>query len=110
LVRITVRKARAAARYHSARKRDAGAEAAAVDGFPEALAREPDPAEAAALVDQIEAVLHGLPELHAHILQQRLQGLSADEIARELHISRQTVYRALTLLQQRLARSEAAAS
>jgi RNA polymerase sigma-70 factor (ECF subfamily) len=110
LVRITVRKARAYARHHLAQKRDASAEAPALAeaGFPDRLAREPDPAEAAALVDQIEALLRGLPESYAHILQHRLQGQLVDETARELSVSRQTVYRALTLLQQRLTRSEAA--
>src|SRR4051812_6601332 len=48
LVKITLLKARAKGRYHTADKRDAGAEqaAGAEDWLPEAVAREPGPEEA----------------------------------------------------------------
>jgi hypothetical protein len=42
--------------------------------FPEAVAREPGPAEAAAFVDQIEALLQGLPPLYAPLLELPRQG------------------------------------
>ena len=70
--------------------------------FAEAMAREPGPDEAATLVDEIETLLRGLPELHCRILDLRLQGHGAAEIAAQLGASRMTVYRALKLLQQRL--------
>jgi DNA-directed RNA polymerase specialized sigma24 family protein len=68
----------------------------------EATAVEPGPDEAVVMVDQIEMLLRGLPPLYAELLDLRLQGIPAEEIGSRLNISRRTVYRALTLLQQRL--------
>jgi RNA polymerase sigma factor (sigma-70 family) len=104
LVWITAQKARTRARYHTAQKRNAGAEVRPDDESwaAEALDREPDPAEAAALVDLMEAMLQGVPPLYGRVLELRLQGMPAAEVARELGISRNTVYRALELFKQRL--------
>jgi RNA polymerase sigma-70 factor, ECF subfamily len=104
LVKITLRKARAKARHHTAGRRDVRAEVA-VDGdgwLAEAVARDPGPLEAAILVDQIETLLEGLPPLSCFVLDLRLQGLGPSEIAPRLGVSRQTVYRTLKLLQERL--------
>jgi DNA-directed RNA polymerase specialized sigma24 family protein len=60
-------------------------------------------------VDQIEALLRGLPELHARVLERRLQGCHVTEIADQLGVSRQTVHRVLNLLQGRLSESLSAA-
>jgi RNA polymerase sigma-70 factor (ECF subfamily) len=104
LVKITVRKAHAMARYHTAGVRDIGAESP--DGenawLLAAASHEPGPEEAVILVDQIEVMLRGLPESYYRVLEMRLHGESVIEIAAELGVSRQTVYRALELLQQRL--------
>src|SRR5262249_59022297 len=62
LVTLTLRKAQAQARRHLAGKRDAAAEVPAAAGLAEAASQEPGPAEAAELMDQIEALLRGLPE------------------------------------------------
>ncbi|MBM4072242.1 MAG: helix-turn-helix domain-containing protein [Planctomycetes bacterium] len=106
LVKITVMKARAKGRWHTADKRNVAAEAAAGDAFlVDALAHEPGPEEAVILMDQIEAMLAGLPSLHGRILELRLQGHGVQDIARQLNIARQTVYRALDLLQERLAKT-----
>jgi DNA-directed RNA polymerase specialized sigma24 family protein len=59
------------------------------------------------LVDQIEAILDGLPPLHGNVLNLRLEGRSPTEISEQLGVSRQTVYRVLELLQARLLDSEA---
>ncbi len=56
----------------------------------------------AAVVAEFEAVLHGLPVMYCRILELRLHGWSGSKIARRLGTSRQTVYRALDLLGQRL--------
>jgi RNA polymerase sigma-70 factor (ECF subfamily) len=101
LVRITILKARAKARYHMAGMRRAGAEQPAGDS-PEPVAPEPGPDEAAILVDQIEAVLRDLPVLYGRLLGLRLQGHTATDAADELGVSRQTVHRALNLMQDRL--------
>ena len=103
LVRITVLKARAKARHHTAGVRDAGAERAGDAGPFDPAARDPGPEDAAALVDQVEALLRGLPPLYGQLLGLRLQGRTVTDVADELGVSRQTVHRALNLLQDRLA-------
>ena len=103
LLTITLRKVRAKGRFHTAEMRDAGAEAGGDAALFEAAARGPGPDAAAVLVDQIESVLRGLPPLYAELLDLRLQGCTPTEIAPRLGVSRQTVHRALNLLQQRLA-------
>jgi RNA polymerase sigma-70 factor (ECF subfamily) len=106
LVKITLCKVREKARFHHADKRNVHAESAPPDEawLPEALGREPDPAEAVAMLDLIEAVLQGLPALYATILEMRLAGHKASEIASATKVSRQTVYRALELLETRVRR------
>jgi RNA polymerase sigma-70 factor (ECF subfamily) len=111
LVTITLRKARAKGRFHTAVARDAGAEAGGDPGPIEAAARDPGPIEAAALVDQIESLLQGLPPLYARMLDLKLRGHTVTDIAADLGVSRQTVHRAINLLQDRLAaRPDAAGS
>jgi RNA polymerase sigma-70 factor (ECF subfamily) len=107
LVQITLRKARAKGRFHTAEKRDATADRTTGDevGLLQAMDPGPGPEEAAALVDQIEALLRGLPELYCHVLEMRLQGQGPTEIATALGVSRMTIHRALNLLQQRLSAS-----
>jgi RNA polymerase sigma-70 factor (ECF subfamily) len=105
LVQITLQKARAYGRQHSAGVRDVAAEVP--DGaalMRVAMTHEPGPDEAAALVDQIEAVLHGLPALYCDLLQLRLEGYSVSDTAARLSVSRRTVHRGLRLLQERLTR------
>jgi RNA polymerase sigma-70 factor (ECF subfamily) len=104
LVRITVLKARAKARHHTAGLRDATAEvgegaSGIVAGVPDG---EPGPTEAVALVDQIEALLRGLPHAYARVLELRLAGDSVTEVAERLGLSRQGVHRMLGLLRDRL--------
>jgi len=108
LVQITLQKARAYGREHTAGVRDATAEVPGGAAFLfEAVAHEPGPAEAAALVDQIQQLLRGLPALYCDLLQLRLEGHSVSDTAVRLGVSRRTVYRGLHLLQQRLTRSAA---
>jgi RNA polymerase sigma factor (sigma-70 family) len=104
LVKITVQKVRTRGRYHAAKKRSAAAEVRPEDDswVAEALDRDPDPAAAAELVDLMEAMLQGVPPLYCHVLELRLQGMVPADVARELNISRNTVYRALDLFKQRL--------
>jgi DNA-directed RNA polymerase specialized sigma24 family protein len=90
LVKITLLKARAKARHHTAEIRAVGAEADS-GGEPwlvEAISHEPGPLEAVMLVDQIETMLHGLLPLYYHVLDLRLQGCGTKEIAARLDISR----------------------
>lgn len=103
LVQITVRKAAAKARGLSA---GVQAERPNEARLLEALSHEPGPTEAVALVDQIEDLLHGLPSVYGRILDLRLQGCGVTEVAGRVGVSRQTIHRALNLLQQRLAEAE----
>jgi DNA-directed RNA polymerase specialized sigma24 family protein len=57
-------------------------------------------------VDQIEALLRGLPPLYARLLDLKLQGHAVTDIAERLGVCRQTIHRALNLLQRRLADAE----
>jgi RNA polymerase sigma factor (sigma-70 family) len=103
LVRITLQKARAVGRHHTAGVRDAAVEAGGgAVLLAEAVAHEPGPAEAAALVDEIEWLLRGLPPLYCDLLRLRLEGHTVSDTAAQLGVSRRTVHRALQLLRQRL--------
>jgi RNA polymerase sigma factor (sigma-70 family) len=104
LVKITLQKVRTRGRYHAAKKRSVAAEVRPEDDswVAGALDREPDPAAAAELVDLMEAMLQGVPSLSCRVLELRLQGMVPADVARELNISRNTVYRALALFKQRL--------
>ena len=106
LARITVRKARAQGRYHTAAVRDVAAEepGALHDASLELATHEPGPEDAVILMDHIETLLKGLPTRYCQILELRLQGCSATDIAGRLGVARRTVYRALELLGQRLAK------
>ncbi|MFH1922110.1 MAG: ECF-type sigma factor [Planctomycetota bacterium] len=103
LVKLTLMKARAKARHHTAEKRNVTVEFPNAEALiSETVVREPRPDEAAALVDHVDVLLHGLPDLHGKVLRMRLEGHSVTELAEELEVSRQTVYRVLHLLQERL--------
>jgi RNA polymerase sigma factor (sigma-70 family) len=108
LVHITLQKARAYGRRHTAAMRDVAVEApGSPDFLIEAVAHDPGPQEAAALVDQIEELLRGLPALYCELLRLRLEGHSVTDTAARLGLSRRTVHRGLRLLRQRLTRSAA---
>lgn len=107
LVKITLLKARARGRHHTAAMRNVGAEASGDAWLAEAAAREPGPDEAAAVVDLIDRVLLGLPPVFGEVLERRLQGEKVSAIARQMRLSRQSVYRMLDLLKQRLLASTA---
>jgi RNA polymerase sigma-70 factor (ECF subfamily) len=103
LVTITLREVRSQARRHTAGIRDVSAEVRDAESpLAGALSREPGPEEASVLMEEIDALLRGLPERYAEILSLRLEGYSVAEIATRLALCRQTVYRALELFQQRL--------
>jgi RNA polymerase sigma-70 factor (ECF subfamily) len=111
LVKITLMKARAKGRYHTAEKRDVRSETLPSEdaGWLQVLAREPGPAEAAAFVDLMESLLHERPPLFREVLQLRLEGQGATAIAKQLGISRQNVYQILKQLQARLLDFDASA-
>lgn len=103
LVKITLLKARAKGRFHTAGIRSVHAE---VDsGWQEALGHEPGPAEAATLLDLIDTILRDRPALFREVLERRLQGETVADIARALKISRQSIYHILKQLQEKMIES-----
>lgn len=103
LVKMTLRKARTKARHHSAERRDVRAETVDEDGeVLMTMAQGPNPEEGACLADLIEETLRGLPPLFGEVLQLRLEGWSVVDIAGKMQVARQTIYRILKVLQERL--------
>ncbi len=109
LVTIAIRKAQKAGR-----RVDLEVDAATVlgdrsdssdDWIMTAMAQDPGPDEAVALVDQIEGLLEGLTPWHALVLEQRLAGVTPTEISRAHNRNRDAVYSALKDMQERLDRS-----
>ena len=71
----------------------------------EALARDPTPAEAAALTETVDELMRQLPdERQRQMLALRLQGYKLAEISGEVGRSEQTVIRVLERVRTRLAR------
>jgi RNA polymerase sigma-70 factor, ECF subfamily len=99
LVRITVNKTLRQVAYQKAAKRDPGQEARSEDAerdqVLELLAREPDPEEAVAFLDQLEHFLAQLSAEERRILEMRVQGYSNDDICRELGIYDRKIRRIL---------------
>lgn len=105
---ITINKIRHQVEFHGAQKRSLGREDSIRPGDslaglpPESLAREPTPEEAAALVEDLEAVMQTLEPVHRQILQLRLQGNSVEEVADEVKRSHRTIRRVLEKVRSEL--------
>ncbi len=101
LVRITLRKVCRTARRHRAACRSIDREQADLE---EVLSAAPDPADAAALVDELRNVLAPLGPVQRRIVELRLQGHEVDEIATAVQRSARTVRRTLAGLGEELER------
>jgi RNA polymerase sigma factor (sigma-70 family) len=118
LVAITLHKLHRQVRKQKADKRDIDRERRVLDegslfGLEaEVVAREPSPAEAAAVLDELEEVLRPLAPLHRRMAELRLQGQTVEEIAAEVGLSERMVRLVLeqvrTQLRQRLLNSSTA--
>lgn len=104
LVHITLMKARAKGRYHTADRRNARLEVHGDEWFTQLVAEEPNDSQADSLVETIDALLEGVPDWYATVLEMRLDDVSVTEIAGHLKLSRQSVHRALRVLKDRLER------
>ena len=108
LTRITLRKCAERVAYHRAECRDAAREATARPGaedtaiWPEALARDPTPLEAAELSETLERLLNGLDEDERPIVELSLQGYSTREISAQLDRPERTVRRLRERVRARL--------
>ena len=108
LARITLRKCGHRVRHFRAERRDVRREIAGraapddgEDGW-RALARDPEPSEAAMLVEIVETVLRTLSERDRQVFVSSLQGHSIPEISAELQCTERTVYRALEFIRGEL--------
>src|SRR5262249_14727541 len=108
LVTITLHKISDQVKYHPAAKRSAAAD----HGFgtedslhrldAAACAREPSPAEAAALIDEVDHLMHRLTSMERQIVELRLQGHTLYEIADKADRSVTTVARILDRVKELL--------
>ena len=100
---IAINKVRMQARRHGAGRRDSSKEAAVGEDAAGAFgpSREPDPAEAAALLDELETLYRDLPRDRGTMLEMRLAGSTVEEIADAVGCSERTVRRFLKELQER---------
>jgi DNA-directed RNA polymerase specialized sigma24 family protein/predicted Ser/Thr protein kinase len=103
LVTITLRKLSHQAQHHQAQRRATGRE---VDGeLPlemGALADDPTPAQAAALLDEVEFLHAKLSSTEQRILSSKLQGAESEQIARDCGCSTRTVRRTLQHVKEQL--------
>jgi DNA-directed RNA polymerase specialized sigma24 family protein len=104
---LTLHKVRQLAEFHTAGKRsvnrERGPEAAEWLGLSlEVLARDPSPADAAALADELELVMSRLEPAQQKMLELRLQGHSLEEIASACDCSSRTVKRVLCLIREEM--------
>ena len=108
---ITVRKCGRQIDYFQAQRRNIRREVretsestnSALPGW-EAMAREPTPAEAAALSETVEVLLRDLKEEDREMVTLRLQGYTLEEIAGKCRRTERTVRRVLGRVRQRLER------
>ena len=106
LTTITLRKLYRTSAHHSAAKRDVANEADLPEDFnldQWVTSREPEPGEAIALAEEVEAVLQALPSVDRRILELRLQGELMGKIAADTGTSERTVRRTLAAIQDGIA-------
>ena len=109
LAAITINKLGKQVERHTAAKRDYAAEQA-IDSAdasvravqPELLARDPTPAEATMLVEQVELLMSDFDEVQRKMLEMRLAGHTVGEIADEINRSERTVRRLLDKVKDKL--------
>jgi eukaryotic-like serine/threonine-protein kinase len=103
LVTMTLRKLARQAARHSADRRSIHAEVERADDFdwPSVVARDPTPAEAAMVTDEIENLMSGLSPTDREILTRRLQGEQHAAIASSVDCSERTVRRSLQRIRER---------
>jgi DNA-directed RNA polymerase specialized sigma24 family protein len=109
LAAITLHKLHHQVDRHTAARRSVTRERPLGNGrSPEFLvpaARDPSPAEAVALIDEVEHLLRGLPPLHRRMLELRLQGFRIAEIAADTRRSERLVRKVLDGVKAELIRT-----
>ncbi len=101
LAAITINKVRGQVEFHTAMKRGVySEESMAVDQSmirvsPEVVSEEPNPDDAAILVEELSDLLACLDETQRSIIELSMQHLSVEQIAEEVHRSERTVRRTI---------------
>ena len=109
LATITVSKVRGQVEFHTAQKRGVYTEESlnlggSVYGLrPEAVADQPRPEDAAAVIEEVHVVLERLDPLQKQIFELALQNKDVDEISSEVQRSARTVRRTLQQVRTDLA-------
>ncbi len=103
LVTMTLRKLARQAARHTAERRSIHAEALPIDeiNWPVIVSRDPTPAEAAMVTDEIENLMSGLTPGDREVLTMRLQGEQHGSIADAVGCSERTVRRSLQRIRER---------
>jgi RNA polymerase sigma-70 factor (ECF subfamily) len=110
LVRMTLNKICRQATYHQRQKRDMGQEQVAAQSSMElplanlARADEPDPQDAAMLIEAVEELLAGLKEGDRPIIELRLQGYKTPEIAQQTGRAERSIRRIFERIKEKLER------
>jgi RNA polymerase sigma factor (sigma-70 family) len=105
LVAITLNKLRRQVERHTAARRALAREATtdtAAEAGCEVAGREPSPVEAAALADEVEALVSDLDPLQRRMVELRLEGYALEDIAAVTERSERTVRRVLDQVKARL--------
>jgi RNA polymerase sigma-70 factor (ECF subfamily) len=109
LVVMTLNKLRGQVEHHQAGKRAMNAEqsiaagdTSAVNVHAEALASDPSPEEALAVVEEVAELMRDLTPVHCRMLELRLQGYRIEEIAEQVNRSERGVRRLLDKIKERL--------
>ena len=115
LAAITINKVRGQVEFHTAQKRGINAEESMLADqsmlrvSPEAVAEDPQPDDAAAMIEELTELLANLDPLQRSIIELSMQNQSVEQISEEVQRSERTVRRTLQTirgeLEQRLQRS-----
>jgi RNA polymerase sigma-70 factor (ECF subfamily) len=105
---ITLRKCLDRVAYHQAQRRDVQREAAEIQPWWQAVARDPLPEEAAVLAETVELLLRGLDADERPILEMSLQGYTTPEISARLGRPERSVRRLRERVKKQLQRLQLA--
>ena len=100
LVVVTLNRIRNKVRHENALKRGGARATESIDEVRDVIAKEPDPADAVALVDFVQTICLKLDDVGQKVLELRMGGDSYSEIAMKLGVSDRAVGRKLQLIKQ----------
>lgn len=108
LAAITITKLQQQVEFHTAKKRRVYAEESqhgSVSAFgihPQSVMRDPTPADAAAMIEEVKSLMNELEPVQRQIFQLALQNESVETISEKVHRSCRTVRRVLQIVREKL--------